>query len=360
MTVDDDNSIYVGGLPYNATEDTVRRVFGPYGAIVAVKIINDHGTRGKCYGFVTFRNPRSVIDAINDMNGKTIDGRVVRVNGVNTRGGRSNFGRDRFRHNMERGVEWDRGRDRERDYDRDRDRYRERNSDRSRERARSWDRDEDEERRCELAHDRGQARDGFLDRDHSREKDPVGNEQEEGRNSNWNRERGRDLHWDRDKEMDGTNGDHELADKDKDPELGKQNDSRYNDQRSGEMSSDSSDEYNDEAKERLERSIQRRDELKKEISEIEERLEDKQQLVSNLRKRTQKLEDALIAAKKRTSHNKMQLTKLHKCFLQVKEYSERLKSCEQELQSLVDSAMVEGDVADDVGIRDGVLINGNA
>ncbi|KAF2310712.1 hypothetical protein GH714_016523 [Hevea brasiliensis] len=332
MTVDDDNSIYVGGLPYNATEDTVRRVFGPYGAIVAVKIINDHGTRGKCYGFVTFRNPRSVIDAINDMNGKTIDGRVVRVNGVTTRGGRSNFGRDRFRHNMERGVEWDRGRDRERDYDRDRDRYRERHSDRSRERARSWDRDEDEERRCELAHDRGQARDGFLDGDHSREKDPVGNEQEEGRNSNWNRERGRDLHWDRDKEMDGTNGDHELADKDKDLELGKQNDSRYNDQRSGEMSSDSSDEYNDEVKERLERSIQRRDELKKEISEIEERLEDKQQLVSNLRKRTQKLEDALIAAKKRTSHNKMQLTKLHKCFLQVKENSERLKSCEQELQ----------------------------
>lgn len=38
MTIDDENSIYVGGLPYSATEDTVRRVFGPYGAIVAVKV----------------------------------------------------------------------------------------------------------------------------------------------------------------------------------------------------------------------------------------------------------------------------------------------------------------------------------
>lgn len=70
MTIDDDRSIYIGGLPYNASEDTLRRVFNLYGSIVAVKIINNHGTSGKCYGFVTFRNPRSVIDAINDMNGK--------------------------------------------------------------------------------------------------------------------------------------------------------------------------------------------------------------------------------------------------------------------------------------------------
>ena len=38
MTIDDDNSIYVGGLPYNATEDSIRKVFNLYGAIVAVKV----------------------------------------------------------------------------------------------------------------------------------------------------------------------------------------------------------------------------------------------------------------------------------------------------------------------------------
>jgi hypothetical protein len=33
-----------------------------------LQIINDRSTRGKCYGFVTFTNPRSAISAINDMN----------------------------------------------------------------------------------------------------------------------------------------------------------------------------------------------------------------------------------------------------------------------------------------------------
>lgn len=34
------------------------------------QIINDHNVRGKCYGFVTFSNPRSAQQAINDMDGK--------------------------------------------------------------------------------------------------------------------------------------------------------------------------------------------------------------------------------------------------------------------------------------------------
>lgn len=40
MTIDDDRSIYIGGLPYNASEDTLHRVFNLYGSIVAVKVIN--------------------------------------------------------------------------------------------------------------------------------------------------------------------------------------------------------------------------------------------------------------------------------------------------------------------------------
>lgn len=62
-----------------------------------------------CCGFVTFTNPRSAIDAINDMNGRTIDGLVVKVSEVTTRNGRSNFGCDSFRHNPERGHDWQRG-----------------------------------------------------------------------------------------------------------------------------------------------------------------------------------------------------------------------------------------------------------
>lgn len=39
MTVDDESSIYVGGLPYSATEETLRRVFDVYGAVVDIKVL---------------------------------------------------------------------------------------------------------------------------------------------------------------------------------------------------------------------------------------------------------------------------------------------------------------------------------
>ncbi|KAI4344072.1 hypothetical protein L6164_011344 [Bauhinia variegata] len=96
MTIDDESSIYIGGLPYDATEDNLHTVFDLYGAIVDIKIINDQRTRGKCYGFITFTNPRSAVDAINDMNGRNGD--------------------------------WDRSRGRDRDYNHDRDKDRNRNA----------------------------------------------------------------------------------------------------------------------------------------------------------------------------------------------------------------------------------------
>lgn len=345
MTIDDDNSIYVGGLPYNATEDSIRKVFNLYGAIVAVKIINERGVGGKCYGFVTFTNPRSAIDAINDMNGRDIDGRIVVVNEVRTRGGRSNFGRESFRRNSERGMDWDRGRDRERDYGHDKDHFRDRNIDRSR------DHDRERERGHERARDHDRTRDRFMDRNRDQDRDMEDNEQEHSRNHDQDWERDRDMDWDQDREMNNTN-DHDKSG-DKDEHSKKRNGGRH----SRGLSSDSDGDYHDQVEE-VDRSIQRREELQKEISQMEERLEEKQQLVLDLQKKSLKLEGALTAAKKLSSQRQLQLTKLHRCFLQVKENTERLKSCEQELQTVLGAAMMEIDIVDDVGLRDGILENG--
>ncbi|GJY81368.1 U1 small nuclear ribonucleoprotein 70 kDa isoform X2, partial [Tanacetum coccineum] len=41
MTIDDENSIYVGNLPYEATEATIRTAFDIYGQIIAVKDHSD-------------------------------------------------------------------------------------------------------------------------------------------------------------------------------------------------------------------------------------------------------------------------------------------------------------------------------
>ncbi|KAL4653959.1 hypothetical protein ACB092_01G343500 [Castanea dentata] len=348
MTIDDESSIYVGGLPYDATKDSIHRVFELYGAILDVKIINDHSTKGKCYGFVTFVNPRAANDAINDMNGRSIDGRVVRVNGVRTRGGRFNFGRESFRHNFERGTDLDRGRDRERGHDHDRDRYQDRNGDWSRERDRSRDRELERERGHDHSHGHDRARDLFLSRDRDQDRDMVDNEHSRIHDLGW--ERDHDLDLGQGREWDRTNGHDKSVDNDRDQQPKRQNGSfGINDRRGRELSSEASDDYNNQVKEELDRSTQRFDELTKEIPQIEERLVEKRNLVLDLQKKSKKLEDALIASKKHTSYRQVQLTKLYKCFLQVKDYSDRLKSCEEELQTLVDTAMLETDVDDDVG-----------
>ncbi|XP_022755090.1 uncharacterized protein DDB_G0284459-like [Durio zibethinus] len=349
MTIDDESSVYVGGLPYDATEASIRRVFNLYGAVVAVKIVNDKSTRGKCYGFVTFTNPRSAYDAIDDMNGRTIGGRVVRVNEVTTRGGRSNFSRDRSRRS-----ERDRGRDRERDYDRDRERYQDRYSDRSGERDQSRDHDSGWERGYEH-HDHDRAGEYSLDKHHDRNVED--NVQRESRDHIQDWERDDVMNLDQDREIAGTNGYHRSVDEDKEQQLKRWNDSMSHDQHGRGLSSDSSDDYNQMKKE-LEKSIQSREELKTEISLMKGRLEERQQIVLDLQKKSKTLEDALVGAKKLSSRRKMQLTKLHKCFLQVKEYREKLKSCEQELQSLVDSVMQESE--NDVAVQGGSLANGVA
>ncbi|CAN0900828.1 Cold-inducible RNA-binding protein [Linum grandiflorum] len=351
MTVDEENSIYVGGLPYSATEDTLRRIFDYYGAIIAVKIINDRSTRGKCYGFVTFRNPRSVVEAIDDMNGKTIDGRAVRVNGVTTRGGRPNFGREQpFQRDVERRMDWDGGRDRERDYDEDRDRYYERYSDRSRERDRSWDPDEDREREYEHDRDRDRAAgDGYLDRDQMQ--DRMENEQDLGRAVDWNWEGGRDS-GSLGRETNGGNDENRIADKNQFSK--KPNGSAYHERSTRDISFEHGDDYDDdEVKAQLGISIRRHEDLKNEISVMEESLGGEQDLASGLQKKAKKLEDELVSAKRRTSQRKAQLAKLYKCYMQMNDYTERLKSTELELQTLVDSTLIESDMGDELVIRDG-------
>jgi len=143
MTVDDENSVYVGGLPYDSTEDSIQRAFEIYGTIIAVKIVNDREFGGKCYGFVTFTNPRAAVNAINDMDGREIGGRTVRVNEVKSKSSRATFARDNSFRDRVRDRDRDRNRDRERE---DRDEDREQQRERVRDRARDTDRDSDLDR----------------------------------------------------------------------------------------------------------------------------------------------------------------------------------------------------------------------
>ncbi len=73
-------TIYVGNLPFDATEEQVRALFLPHGDVQAVQLVNDRVTgRPSGFGFVDM--PAEVAgQAIEALNGQNLDGRPLRVN----------------------------------------------------------------------------------------------------------------------------------------------------------------------------------------------------------------------------------------------------------------------------------------
>ncbi|KAL0333902.1 UNVERIFIED_CONTAM: hypothetical protein Sangu_1546400 [Sesamum angustifolium] len=227
---------------------------------------------------------------------------------------------------MERSIDGESGRDRGREDSYDRQRHQDGH----------WERPQDHDQNRERGHERrrghDRTRDRYVDADrfryYNRHLDDV--EQEHGRK--------REREWERDSEkqieQQRNNSHHKSGDKDKHQQLHLLNRSRFDEGGSRELSLESFNDDQDQGESKLAVSSQKLEELRKE-----------------------KLEDSLISAKKLTSHRRIQLAKLHKCYLQIRDYDERSKKSEQELQWLVDSTMIElGN--DGGGVSDGILTNG--
>ena len=72
--------LYVGGLSYNTTEDSLREIFDEIGTISSLKIITDHATgRSKGFGFVEMSSADEGKTAITKFNGLDVDGRNITV-----------------------------------------------------------------------------------------------------------------------------------------------------------------------------------------------------------------------------------------------------------------------------------------
>jgi len=85
---------FVGGLAWATSDDSLHAAFSPFGEILESKIINDRETgRSRGFGFVTFANEQSMRDAIEQMNGKQLDGRNITVNEAQSRSGGRSGGR---------------------------------------------------------------------------------------------------------------------------------------------------------------------------------------------------------------------------------------------------------------------------
>jgi len=74
-------NIYVGNLPFSATEEELREMFGAHGEVARTSIITDRETgRSRGFGFVEMPDDSSAQAAIEALNGKDMGGRPLTVN----------------------------------------------------------------------------------------------------------------------------------------------------------------------------------------------------------------------------------------------------------------------------------------
>lgn len=72
--------IFVGNLPFTATEAEVRTLFEKHGTVQSVALINDRETgRPRGFGFVEISD-EGLSPAIAALNGYELDGRALKVN----------------------------------------------------------------------------------------------------------------------------------------------------------------------------------------------------------------------------------------------------------------------------------------
>tara|TARA_B100001167_G_scaffold183252_1_gene141657 strand:+ start:1972 stop:2217 length:246 start_codon:yes stop_codon:yes gene_type:complete len=73
-------NLYVGNLPWSATEEELKAHFEEAGPVKAVRIITEgRSGRSKGFGFVEMESDESGQTAIDSLNGKDFGGRELRV-----------------------------------------------------------------------------------------------------------------------------------------------------------------------------------------------------------------------------------------------------------------------------------------
>ncbi len=94
--------IYVGNLPWSATEAELRELFSTIGTVHSAAVVSDRETgRSRGFGFIEM-DEGDAEKAISQLNGREMDGRALRVNEAQERqrrgggGGGGGGGRDRW------------------------------------------------------------------------------------------------------------------------------------------------------------------------------------------------------------------------------------------------------------------------
>lgn len=73
-------NLFIGNLSFDTNDDTLKAFFEEIGEVISARVITDRETgRSKGFGFVEYKNEEDNQKAVDQLNGKELDGRPVSV-----------------------------------------------------------------------------------------------------------------------------------------------------------------------------------------------------------------------------------------------------------------------------------------
>ena len=80
--------LFVGGLSYSTTSESLREYFAQCGTVESATVITDRATgQSRGFGFVSYQSAAAADEAIKGMNGVELDGHPLKVNRAEARPG---------------------------------------------------------------------------------------------------------------------------------------------------------------------------------------------------------------------------------------------------------------------------------
>ncbi len=90
------NKLFVGNISFNTTENDLQDAFAGHGTVLQTNLMMDRTSgRPRGFGFVTMGTPEEAQNAMNALNGASLDGRSLTVSLARPREERSDRGGER-------------------------------------------------------------------------------------------------------------------------------------------------------------------------------------------------------------------------------------------------------------------------
>lgn len=88
-----EKKLYVGNLSYDTTDSGLETMFAQAGTVVSASVVTDRDTgRSRGFGFVEMTDEKAASAAIEQLDGKDLDGRTIKVAEAKPRAPRENRG----------------------------------------------------------------------------------------------------------------------------------------------------------------------------------------------------------------------------------------------------------------------------